>query len=350
MKRLINYSVLAFVCGLTPAIESQPSFAQTQTYTGPMLPHVGLEVTTSFDNASGPDSESYSKFTSVTSNIITIDYSSSRGMRARRNIAIADRKSSKIYVIGYAANMPLVMPGTTSLGISGTSLAELRTKGRTALSLIYDEALSKVDGELTLVAKDIKLDVIIEDRPFRVNAIQATGAFRGAGETAAGDFYFLDNVNNAMMLQSAIKFSSEPEVRTERITRITAGKSQRSAMEQALKTLGRYDHYGIHFEFGTASIQPATASMIADIAVTLKNNSTWRLKINGHTDSIGGDAANLRLSAERAEAVKNALVSRGVAPARLQTAGVGESQPKADNGTLQGRALNRRVELVRSDR
>jgi outer membrane protein OmpA-like peptidoglycan-associated protein len=153
-----------------------------------------------------------------------------------------------------------------------------------------------------------------------------------------------------MVLQSAIKFSSEKETRTEKITRITAGKSQRSAMEQALNTLRRYDHYGIHFDFGAASIRPATASMIADIAVTLKNNPTWRLRINGHTDSIGGDAANLQLSAARADAVKAALVSRGISASRLEAAGLGESRPKADNGTLQGRALNRRVELLRTDK
>jgi outer membrane protein OmpA-like peptidoglycan-associated protein len=153
-----------------------------------------------------------------------------------------------------------------------------------------------------------------------------------------------------MMLQSAIKFGWEQETRTEKITRITAGNSMRTAMEQALNTLGRYDHYGIHFDFGKASIQPATASMIADIEMTLKNNSSWRLKINGHTDSIGGDSANLLLSEGRAAEVKAALVNLGIAPNRLQTAGLGESQPKGDNGTLQGRALNRRVELVRTDR
>ena len=82
----------------------------------------------------------------------------------------------------------------------------------------------------------------------------------------------------------------------------------------------------------------------------MKNNSTWRLQINGHTDSIGGEAANLVLSEARAASVKTALVNLGIAPGRLQSAGLGESQPKGDNGTLQGRALNRRVELVRTDR
>jgi outer membrane protein OmpA-like peptidoglycan-associated protein len=349
-RRLTTYTVLAFVCGLSPAIESLSSSAHAQTYDGPMLPHVGLEVTTSFHNSFGPDAESYSKFTTVTNNSIGIDYSSSRGMIAKRNISVADRQSAKTYVIGYSPNMPLFIPGTTSLGISGASVAELRRTGRTTLSLIYDEGLSKIDGELTLVEKDVRTEVIIEDRPLRVPALHARGRFGSGSETATGDFYFLDNVNNPMMLQSAIKFSWEQQTRTERITRVTAGNSMRAAMEQALNTLGRYDHYGIHFDFGKASIRPATESMIADIAVTLKNNSTWKLKINGHTDSIGGESANLLLSEERAAAVKVALVNRGISPDRLQTAGLGERQPKGDNETLQGRALNRRVELVRTDR
>jgi hypothetical protein len=98
--RLVTYLVLALVCGLALAIGSLQSFAQVQNYTGPLRPHVGLEVTTSFDNASGPDSELHSRFTAVTSSTLSIDYSSSRGMRAKRNITIADRQSSRTYVIG----------------------------------------------------------------------------------------------------------------------------------------------------------------------------------------------------------------------------------------------------------
>jgi outer membrane protein OmpA-like peptidoglycan-associated protein len=90
--------------------------------------------------------------------------------------------------------------------------------------------------------------------------------------------------------------------------------------------------------------------LIKDITLTLTNNPTWTLLINGHTDSIGDAAYNQKLSAARAESVANALIERGIAANRLQTAGLGASQPKGDNSTLQGRALNRRVELVRTDR
>jgi outer membrane protein OmpA-like peptidoglycan-associated protein len=97
-------------------------------------------------------------------------------------------------------------------------------------------------------------------------------------------------------------------------------------------------------------MRPESAALIKDIAVTLKHNPTWTLQINGHTDSIGDPAYNQKLSAARAKAVTDALIKRGIAASRLNSAGLGETQPKGDNSTLEGRAINRRVELVRTDR
>jgi outer membrane protein OmpA-like peptidoglycan-associated protein len=80
----------------------------------------------------------------------------------------------------------------------------------------------------------------------------------------------------------------------------------------------------------------------------LEKNAAWNLDVNGHTDNLGGDAYNLNLSKKRAAAVKTALTTRyHVAANRLTTAGFGASRAKAPNDTLEGRALNRRVELVR---
>lgn len=153
-----------------------------------------------------------------------------------------------------------------------------------------------------------------------------------------------------MMLVSNIKFSWEKTPRTEKITRVSAGLSMQKEMEQTLATMRAYDTYGIHFDFNKATIRGESASVLSDIVVTLKNNPTWSLQINGYTDSIGDAAYNKKLSAERADAVKAALVKAGTAANRLQTAGYGADNPKGSNSTLQGRALNRRVELLRTDR
>ena len=123
-----------------------------------------------------------------------------------------------------------------------------------------------------------------------------------------------------------------------------------SAMEQALNTLRKYDVYGIRFDFDKATLQPSAAKLINEIATTLQNNPSWTLRIIGHTDSIGTLEYNMNLSAARAASVATALTNQGIAPTRLQTSGKGPTQPKAENNTLHGRSLNRRVELVRTDR
>jgi hypothetical protein len=146
-----------------------------------VLPHVGAQITTAFANRYGPDAEAYFTFTAVTPELLSLNYSSTRGLNARRNIRMADRQSSQTYVLGYAANMPLIMPNTTSLGISGTSLVELRDTGKTPLSLIYEAKLSRIDGQLTLIEKDIRLPLIIDDQVVEVPVVHASGTFTGAG-------------------------------------------------------------------------------------------------------------------------------------------------------------------------
>ena len=82
----------------------------------------------------------------------------------------------------------------------------------------------------------------------------------------------------------------------------------------------------------------------------LGRNSDWTLSIDGHTDNIGGDAYNLNLSHRRSASVRKALVERyGIAATRRKTAGHGAAAPKDTNETPEGRAKNRRVELVRQE-
>ena len=123
----------------------------------------------------------------------------------------------------------------------------------------------------------------------------------------------------------------------------------REAMEKALETKHVYDLYGIHFDVDKATIRPETQPLFDDIAQVLKNLPMWRLRIVGHTDSTGDAAHNQLLSLQRANAVKSALVDRGIQASRLETEGAGQNQPVASNNTPEGRALNRRVALIRLD-
>lgn len=101
----------------------------------------------------------------------------------------------------------------------------------------------------------------------------------------------------------------------------------------------------VNFEFNKATLTPDSRSVLDGIAKSLAGQPTMEIRIEGHTDSIGTDAYNLRLSKARAASVRDYLISRGVTASRLSSEGFGESRPVADNGTDEGRAMNRRVEL-----
>lgn len=121
-----------------------------------------------------------------------------------------------------------------------------------------------------------------------------------------------------------------------------------AALEEALADAGAVAIYDIFFSFDSAAIREESAPRLQEIADVLKKHPDWRLTVSGHTDSIASDAYNLDLSQRRAAAVKDALVTRhGIASARLLTAGYGEGQPRDTNDTLEGRARNRRVELIK---
>jgi outer membrane protein OmpA-like peptidoglycan-associated protein len=105
---------------------------------------------------------------------------------------------------------------------------------------------------------------------------------------------------------------------------------------------------GILFDTGQAVIRPESAPVLAEIGTLLRNEPALALMIEGHTDNVGNAAANLQLSEQRARAVKAHLVSTfAIDPSRLTTAGRGDTRPVAPNTTEEGRAQNRRVELVK---
>ena len=149
----------------------------------------------------------------------------------------------------------------------------------------------------------------------------------------------------ALALGLSLSFLSAPA--TAETAEELAQQYDRQAMEQALETKRRYDLYGIHFDFDKATIQPQTQGLLDDIAEALESFPNWRLQIVGHTDATGDPAHNEQLSSERAAAIKASLIERGIDAARLESGGAGESEPVAGNDTPEGRALNRRVELVR---
>jgi outer membrane protein OmpA-like peptidoglycan-associated protein len=144
------------------------------------------------------------------------------------------------------------------------------------------------------------------------------------------------------------------ELAAERAAREAAERRAQEAMD-SLKRLGsvRQEARGtvltlsgeVLFAFNKTELRPIAQERLGQVADVLKQTDQ-KIVIEGHTDSVGGDAYNLRLSKGRAQAVKDFLASRGVPADRIEVVGYGKARPIADNGTPEGRANNRRVEII----
>lgn len=110
---------------------------------------------------------------------------------------------------------------------------------------------------------------------------------------------------------------------------------------------GKFITHAIKFDINKAIIKPESMGVINQMVAYLTANPGIRFEIGGHTDSDGNDAANLKLSEDRAAAVKKLLVSLGISEAQLVTKGYGETKPIDNNTTLEGKANNRRVEFTK---
>lgn len=101
----------------------------------------------------------------------------------------------------------------------------------------------------------------------------------------------------------------------------------------------------VYFDVGKATLRPESFSELDELIHYLKNKELIRIEIAGHTDNVGKDADNLKLSQQRAETIRGYLVNKGIQSGRVVAKGYGASQPVADNSSEDGRKLNRRTEV-----
>lgn len=340
--------------------------AQGQPGAAPRIPLcAGLTLVSAIEDPSG-DYESIVRVGSITPKAIELDINADRPINSvvrrlvgKRTVLREDLERASFIMHHWRTDGPRTIPGSTALGPSKAVLRALKTKGTADISLLDPVAASMPPEEmrqylwpftLQRVATTV-VPVTVNGALVQLPAIQARGSYIGDRL----DAFFLDDESNPLGLIS--RFSSGPHDagRENRLVRVSfdcapssGAPSGQSRIERALLEGGRVDVYDIFFDFNSDRMRQLSEPTLAEIADVLERHPDWTLGIEGHTDSVASDAYNLELSQRRAAAVKTALTERyRIDPARLSTAGFGESRPRERNDTLEGRARNRRVELVR---
>lgn len=107
----------------------------------------------------------------------------------------------------------------------------------------------------------------------------------------------------------------------------------------------KYRLDNVHFDTDKSSLRPESFVQLKELLEYLQRHEDIRIEIAGHTDNVGGDAHNLKLSQERANTIRTYLIGKGIPAARITAKGYGAGEPVADNATEEGRQLNRRTEV-----
>jgi hypothetical protein len=283
-----------------------------------------------------------------------------------RNVLRADLQSSDHYLRVFEPPPAVAetVPGTTAVGTSAAVIKAFKTQGfadlTTYLTAFVTAPITSADstegdmmdtrfrGRLSRVEKgDVGMPIIVNGVLVTLPAIHVKGVLVDVD----AEFWFLDDADNPLTLRFIVGQERLDVIRINfpgDSPTMASGDAPASGIEQALSNTGHADVYGIYFGYNSDIVRPESEPVLREIATLLAKHPDWKLNVDGHTDNIGGAAFNQTLSARRAAAVKKALVERyHVAAARLDTTGYGLTHPKAPNDTLEGRALNRRVELVR---
>jgi outer membrane protein OmpA-like peptidoglycan-associated protein len=102
----------------------------------------------------------------------------------------------------------------------------------------------------------------------------------------------------------------------------------------------------VYFDTNKSELKPESNEAMDRLLALLASNDKIKIEVNGHTDDVGNDENNMKLSQDRANAVRDLLIRRGIEPERIRAIGYGESKPVASNSTSEGKAKNRRTEFI----
>lgn len=352
-----------------------PAGAQSSQTAIPLC--TGLTIVTAIDRPEG-DYESIKTVANASDREIQIAYSAQvptgtggfRHFNVKRTVLRTDLSTANLYMHYFNTRGPVTIPGSTAVGTSTALLRALKTKGEAELRIvsasnsIYGADRTRQPNVYEYVEPyklrrvgtgTVPLRVVVNDSAVTLPAIQAKGDYIGD----KAEFFFLDDERNPLTL--AYRFdigggapADAGSLRVVKISYRCAGPTASASLERierlerALRDQRRAVVYDLYFDFNSDVIRDESQPTLRDIAEVLKRNPDWKLSIEGHTDAVASDSYNLTLSQRRAAAVKNGLVMGfSIAASRLTSAGFGESRPQDRNDTIEGRARNRRVELVR---
>ena len=350
----------------------------------PLCP--GLTIVTAISQKDG-DYESIKTVTSIDGSKVQLKYSSEQppekvggGLRIRkvnttRTVHAIDLLNASAYEQVFGPNIPTDISGATAIGTSRAVLRSLKTEAKANLVMfdpppaipgsvkisadtkqhpnLFDYAETYKLERPTLTKTIVTYPVLVNSKKVDLRAVDATG--RSDFNRYRAEFVFLDDEDNPLALSFRLGIGAGTggaDRDTLKVIKIeytcNAPVGGESWLERALAETGHADIYSLYFSFNSDELREESEPTLREICDIMRRHPGWKLSVAGHTDAIGGDAPNVDLSKRRAASVKNALVARcGVNASRLVTDGYGKSRPVDTNETEEGRARNRRVELVR---
>lgn len=244
-------------------------------------------------------------------------------------------------------------PGHTSYSFSSALYDRLLAEGSAPIAVVhFDKRLDSsvtLRGTVSLTTPDpIAFPVLLNGVRVNLSTLQAQAAVHNDDQSIVEEFWILADRAHPLILRN--DRGGGYVLQTVRIELPPDGKTptQTPAMEKALSVDCRVELPGIYFAFGRADLDDESARTLGEAGRVLARHPDWEVQVEGHTDNIGTDAANQTLSQARAAAVRASLIApQGVNAQRLTATGYGATRPRESNATLEGRARNRRVELVR---
>ena len=268
-----------------------------------------------------------------------------------RKVRLEDLRDSRIMRTYFHTSDPEEFPGTSPMA-TALMIEELRSVGHTHVTYLdvqpqYGMAFvaRTLSGDLTRVeAGPIEVPMLVNGSRVGLRTLHVRGRLTDGSDGSDFELFLLDDPDNPLLLRGRGAHSSGETVKID----FPLPRGAVGSMEQNLSKERKAVTYGIYFAFARAEIRPVSERTLTEIALIMKKNPDWKLRIDGHTDKVGGDKFNLDLSQRRSGSVKRALTQRyGIAADRLSTGGYGASQPEETNDTPEGRARNRRVVLTR---